>query len=1491
MTADRTVVVRLVGMVGQYRAAMAEAMAATNALGAAVSRTNAQSTAATTALMRNQQRSMTGVGSTMRSMGKMMAGFGVPIGVGLMVKSWLDFERQMAHTSAVTSDVFGKSDVGQRRLRSSALSLGAAYGFSATEVGKAQEELAKAGRSTIDVLGGDLPAALTLAAAGTIGLDDAAKHIAVSMTQFKDTGALMTHQTITAAQVADLLARSANATVSDVDAMATALSYVGPQAASLNMSMQETVTTIALLNQAGIDGDRAGTNLRGMLTGLMSPSHMAKVQMDELGLSVFNAKGEFVGMAALAQELQDKLGGKTMAEQQRIIGKLTTNAAMPAFIILTKAGAAGWDLMKRKIDAAASATDVAKAKLDSVTGSLSIFGATMTNSAIKTVENFNGVISGTAEKATSAVGAFGEMGMGAQLATLAMIGQVFVARRVNTGLGTLAGGYRAVKTETANFTREQTRLTALQNRIGTGPGQVRPGFAAMSGLTAARIAEQERVVAAAAARASAAGAGTGVLGRVFGTGAGTASAQLGAATNAAGKFGSVFKGAMAGANVAARGLMGVMGGPWGVALMGGLALYARSAAAAEANIQKVQELTDSLAQLGAAYLTTGSVSSSAITGLIAQGGPLNDLVKHTKDYGISLTDVAEAASGNRQAQKSMLDVYGKQLMETKKAQVAAMSSWGDFLFVEPLANIFTDTNVHKSNQMFDVKNNEFQALKKEFDKQQLLNDITKEAKAMGLEEALGAIGKSGTEASEGVKAMSLNLQAMSAEGAKAEDVLKAGTANINSMAAAYLSVAGAQAAFRASTLGGDAAKSFGVEKPGKGARPTIKPRVDFVTGQFSSKSTQGLEQHAAASKMAEGAFALAEAAQSEAFIRMPKTLKDIGAAGLVATQQFQNARTEFVATYTALGMNAKQANKLADAYGLIPADFAVQIGANGADETIGKLNKVGVQMQMIPSTGEVVLTANTEAALRKIVGLKATVQRDPITGQVKYVVSDTNVLGRMLEKVKAAAKPVEVPIVPKMQFGSANAAEHWMASQKAETTVTVTPKVEPTPPIPNAPIKLDPTVNPTPPIPNAPIHLDPSVGAVHIPPQTVWVTPRLTSPIPSSIAAPTPPRWGAVHSYASGGIHAKIGKGDLIRWAEPETGGEAYIPRLGDRGRSKAILETAASWYGFGLHKMAAGGITSFATGGVAGALPAVPLGEFLSRYMDQPDNWLTRRTDAMISQRDAALAVKDAEASLREVQKDSKHTVMDLVRAQNALTDSRRNLATANLQLGKAKVAPRDQFKAALDMGVRNTASFIANLNILARQGYGSLAMQLLQMGGPEAEAIAAGAKSWPSSVATRMNKQAQAAQAQQKTLENMPSILAIRAAMKKGQSYDELIGAGVATAGELNAALETMKGELSKTPAGRAMLAAMSGGQAKALSAALRGYPTGLDVTGGRAALAPAVVQPSNVPAFSKPAGAGAVQITVKGEGVLSNMIEATVDGRLVTVTKAVTHGSLVG
>jgi len=66
-----------------------------------------------------------------------------------------------------------------------------------------------------------------------------------------------------------------------------------------------------------------------------------------------------------------------------------------------------------------------------------------------------------------------------------------------------------------------------------------------------------------------------------------------------------------------------------------------------------------------------------------------------------------------------------------------------------------------------------------------------------------------------------------------------------------------------------------------------------------------------------------------------------------------------------------------------------------------------------------------------------------------------------------------------------------------------------------------------------------------------------------------------VRPAAAGLVEAQVAPaGTLYQWAEPETGGEAFVPRRGNKERGRAIVSTAAEWYGMRAVPMATGGIT-----------------------------------------------------------------------------------------------------------------------------------------------------------------------------------------------------------------------------------------------------------------------------------------------------------------------------
>lgn len=77
--------------------------------------------------------------------------------------------------------------------------------------------------------------------------------------------------------------------------------------------------------------------------------------------------------------------------------------------------------------------------------------------------------------------------------------------------------------------------------------------------------------------------------------------------------------------------------------------------------------------------------------------------------------------------------------------------------------------------------------------------------------------------------------------------------------------------------------------------------------------------------------------------------------------------------------------------------------------------------------------------------------------------------------------------------------------------------------------------------------------------------------------------------HAGGALVAQIGRNTRYRWAEPETGGEALIPRFTrNQARSESIAKTVAGWLGgqFVTAKELGKTRFSFADGGIAAAQP-----------------------------------------------------------------------------------------------------------------------------------------------------------------------------------------------------------------------------------------------------------------------------------------------------------------
>ena len=194
----------------------------------------------------------------------------------------------MSNVAAATHETTGNMEL----LRAAALKAGADTAFSASEAADGIEALAKAGVSTADILNGGLTGALDLAAAGNIEVGDAAEIAATALTQFRLSGEQIPH-------VADLLAAGAGKAQGDVADLGQALKQSGLVASQMGLSIEDTTGSLAAFASAGLIGSDAGTSFKAMLQRLANPLGQGKKAMDELGISAYDAQGNFVGITSV----------------------------------------------------------------------------------------------------------------------------------------------------------------------------------------------------------------------------------------------------------------------------------------------------------------------------------------------------------------------------------------------------------------------------------------------------------------------------------------------------------------------------------------------------------------------------------------------------------------------------------------------------------------------------------------------------------------------------------------------------------------------------------------------------------------------------------------------------------------------------------------------------------------------------------------------------------------------------------------------------------------------------------------------------------------------------------------------------------------------------------------------------------------------------------------------------------------------------------------
>jgi len=226
---------------------------------------------------------LTSMETRTRRFGATMAGVGTAaaaaigvaaVGAGMAVKKYAEFEQAMKNMNSVAHA--SKSEF--RALSNLAKEMGKTTRAGSTEAANAMYELASAGQRTAEIMN-TLPGVIKLSTATQYGLSETTQAVVSTLNMFQ-LGAQSTNR------IVNVFAATIGRTMAKMDKLANSFSVLGPLAKDAGLSIEDTSAALGILYNAGLDGSRAGTSLRRVLAGLLSPNEALIARLTAAGMTI-----------------------------------------------------------------------------------------------------------------------------------------------------------------------------------------------------------------------------------------------------------------------------------------------------------------------------------------------------------------------------------------------------------------------------------------------------------------------------------------------------------------------------------------------------------------------------------------------------------------------------------------------------------------------------------------------------------------------------------------------------------------------------------------------------------------------------------------------------------------------------------------------------------------------------------------------------------------------------------------------------------------------------------------------------------------------------------------------------------------------------------------------------------------------------------------------------------------------------------------------------
>ncbi|MGV8004504.1 phage tail tape measure protein [Photorhabdus temperata subsp. temperata] len=393
---------------------------------------------------------------------------GILYAASRMIKPGRDFDVGMSGVQALTR--LDKNDPRLKMLREQARALGASTAFTATDAAAGQKFLAMA-NLTPESIKAALPGVLNMALADDVDLGEAADIGSNVLTQFKLDADQMD-------RVSDVLTATFTRSNTNLRELGEAMTYAGPIAANLGISLESMASMAAMMAANGMRGSMAGTALRGGLSRLVAPVGAGADAMKTLGIKVSGTNGKLRDMGDILKELDQKLRKYDQPSQIRIKKDIFGEEAMVGMGAVLEGAANGkYDEQKKANEnSKGEAEKVAKVKTDNLDGDIKSLSSAWQDLGIQIKESVDPALRSLTQQLTEVARKVGDWMKANPKLTSVLTMSVLVIGTLIGALGALALAAAAVIVPLAAMKLSLFMLTG-----GGGIGKLIPSVGKLTG--------------------------------------------------------------------------------------------------------------------------------------------------------------------------------------------------------------------------------------------------------------------------------------------------------------------------------------------------------------------------------------------------------------------------------------------------------------------------------------------------------------------------------------------------------------------------------------------------------------------------------------------------------------------------------------------------------------------------------------------------------------------------------------------------------------------------------------------------------------------------------------------------------------------------------------------------------------------------------------------------------------------------------------------------